>query len=132
MLLMFLGECGGVRLKRDMLCLWSRGQRSPRYKHQHKAATEELREKEVLTTESSILLLFLDLAATCDNVICCRFSPSQKAVIVGRVKNMLNESIDGTVGLFSPNVSTLSRTQRMYFSMLPKRFSGVTLAVGIF
>jgi phospholipid-transporting ATPase len=99
---------------------------------QHKAVIDELGEGGVITTENSVLMLFLDLAATCDNVICCRFSPSQKAVIVARIKEMLNESIDGTVGLFSPNVSTLSQSQRMYFSMKPKRFSGVTLAVGLF
>ncbi|KAJ3120947.1 hypothetical protein HK098_004102 [Nowakowskiella sp. JEL0407] len=35
----------------------------------------------------SVLLRFLDLGIRCDSVICCRFSPAQKALIVSEVKN---------------------------------------------
>ncbi|KAJ1566001.1 hypothetical protein HK096_004895 [Nowakowskiella sp. JEL0078] len=37
----------------------------------------------------SILIRFLDLGIRCNSVICCRFSPAQKALIVSEVKNRI-------------------------------------------
>ncbi|KAJ1566102.1 hypothetical protein HK096_001217 [Nowakowskiella sp. JEL0078] len=42
----------------------------------------------------SILIRFLDLGIRCDSVICCRFSPAQKALIVSEVKNRVVEDDD--------------------------------------
>ncbi|KAJ3057597.1 hypothetical protein HK102_011029, partial [Quaeritorhiza haematococci] len=39
--------------------------------------------------KKSLLQKFLDVGITCDNVICCRFSPSQKALIVTKVRQRL-------------------------------------------
>jgi len=35
------------------------------------------------------LLKFLDLGCRADSVVCCRFSPSQKALVVGSIRNIL-------------------------------------------
>lgn len=127
-----------------------KGETLTRIQAQHKSAMEAAvaainatpaqAKKIRLTSETSKLVRFLDLAASFDNVIwycwpsliiiSCRFSPSQKAVIVGRVKTMLNESLDGTVGLFSPKRSSLSYMQKLMFYFRLKKASGVTLAVG--
>ncbi|KAJ3215202.1 Phospholipid-transporting ATPase IA [Clydaea vesicula] len=77
--------------------------------------------------EETLLSKFFRLAVTCSNVICCRFSPSQKSFVVSNVKNMLKKSPDGVIGLYSTPRSFLYSVINV-FKM--RKVSGVTLAIG--
>lgn len=94
---------------------------------QHSNSSEGIKNP---TSEISLLLRFLEMAVTCDNVICCRFSPSQKSVIVSRIKTLLNESRDGTVGLFSTSTPPVTLYERFIYQISMKKVSGLTLAIG--
>ncbi|KAJ3112249.1 hypothetical protein HDU96_004757 [Phlyctochytrium bullatum] len=82
---------------------------------------------------TSILSRFLDLSIAADSVICCRFSPSQKALMVSQVRNRLanaHKSADGASRLLR-EVSGESGKRSFWqkLSLEPKP-SGVTLAIG--
>ncbi|KAI8618854.1 hypothetical protein BC830DRAFT_1165860 [Chytriomyces sp. MP71] len=79
--------------------------------------------------------LLLDLLIACDNVICCRFSPAQKALLVRKVKERLCKQ-HKTAGGASPLLQLLagsgpSASSRFVDAILLRpRQSGVTLAIG--
>ncbi|KAJ3210559.1 hypothetical protein HK099_008217 [Clydaea vesicula] len=75
----------------------------------------------------SVFTQFFTAAVTCNNVICCRFSPSQKSTVVLTVKELLNNSQDGVIGLFQ-----VKKTMYYYMANLfsLRKVSGVTLAIG--
>ncbi|KAJ3197914.1 hypothetical protein HDU67_003625, partial [Dinochytrium kinnereticum] len=84
---------------------------------------------------ASILPRFLDLSIASDSVICCRFSPSQKALMVTQVRERLaksHTSKDGASKLLK-EIEGGGRTSSEKFwaavSLEPKA-SGVTLAIG--
>lgn len=81
---------------------------------------------------SAIFEKFLQVAVTCDNVICCRFSPSQKARIVSEVTKMLKQSPDGEIGLSVLGRNTPTNPLFHFLHSLSFRptMSGVTLAIG--
>ncbi|KAJ3025977.1 UNVERIFIED_CONTAM: hypothetical protein HDU68_006389 [Siphonaria sp. JEL0065] len=86
-------------------------------------------------TDSNLLERLLDLLIAADNVICCRFSPAQKALLVRLVKERLNKQHLTKHGA-SPLLTELSGPSPSAFSrlwstlMLRPRQSGVTLAIG--
>jgi magnesium-transporting ATPase (P-type) len=84
---------------------------------------------------SLLLDKFLDLSLACDSVICCRFSPAQKALIVSEVKTRLanqNRSENGaSIILKELRNETNSLSDRLWrFLSLDPGTSGVTLAIG--
>ncbi|TPX75731.1 hypothetical protein CcCBS67573_g03000 [Chytriomyces confervae] len=93
----------------------------------HAGATDNAQDA---TTEK-----LLDLLIACDNVICCRFSPAQKALLVRAVKNRLSKQ-HSLPGGSSPLLTELqgggpSTWKRVLDTLLLRpRQSGVTLGVG--
>ncbi|KAI9350349.1 hypothetical protein BDR26DRAFT_833502 [Obelidium mucronatum] len=85
--------------------------------------------------ESTTFERLLDLLIAADNVICCRFSPSQKALLVRMVKDRLNRQHLSASGA-SPLLTELSGPPPTAWSrfwttvLLRPRQSGVTLAIG--
>ncbi|KAJ3215314.1 hypothetical protein HDU67_000591 [Dinochytrium kinnereticum] len=86
----------------------------------------------------SLLDRFLDLATICDGVICCRFSPSQKALIVSKVRDRTS-CWGGAPGTYrgkgqsvksDSQKSSLSSSWMAISKMLYEYPSGVTLAIG--
>ncbi|KAJ3240658.1 hypothetical protein HDU81_003242 [Chytriomyces hyalinus] len=77
----------------------------------------------------------LDLLIACDNVICCRFSPAQKALLVRAVKDRLSKQ-HSLPGGASPLLTELngggpSTWNRVLDTLLLRpRQSGVTLGIG--
>ena len=74
---------------------------------------------------ASLLHDFMELCVSFDNVICCRFSPSQKSLVVAEVKKMLNASSDGNIGILHRQTKCSS-----FKRFLRKGKSAVTLAIG--
>ncbi|KAJ3285440.1 hypothetical protein HDU79_007340 [Rhizoclosmatium sp. JEL0117] len=85
--------------------------------------------------DSHVFERLLDLLIAADNVICCRFSPAQKALLVRKVKERLNAQHSAPGGA-SPVLQELSGPPPTPFQriistlMLRPRQSGVTLAIG--
>ncbi|KAJ3118729.1 hypothetical protein HDU96_009318 [Phlyctochytrium bullatum] len=91
-------------------------------------AVQAANELNKAASTKSTLDRFLDLATICDGVICCRFSPSQKALIVSKVRAR-------TASDFGYNPRQQSGAKSSFPSWLKGRFltefpSGVTLAIG--
>ncbi|KAJ3071112.1 hypothetical protein HDU98_005824 [Podochytrium sp. JEL0797] len=93
-------------------------------------------EKHLLASpETATFERLVDLLIATDNVICCRFSPAQKALLVRKVKDRLHNQ-HSTPGGASPLLQELGGPQPTTFEriistlMLRPRQSGVTLAVG--
>ncbi|KAJ3307993.1 hypothetical protein HDU76_004196 [Blyttiomyces sp. JEL0837] len=92
--------------------------------------------------EMSVLEKFVRLGMICDGVICCRFSPSQKALIVSMVREILEEGQQNQDSLWQYLKQTInSRRSRMSQlqtgvstiwnrTIHPRQESGVTLAIG--
>ncbi|KAI8622273.1 hypothetical protein BC830DRAFT_751714 [Chytriomyces sp. MP71] len=86
-------------------------------------------------TDTTIFESLLDLLIASDNVICCRFSPAQKALLVRKVKDRLSRQ-HMTPGGSSALLQELSggppsQWSRLWSTlMLKPRQSGVTLAIG--
>ncbi|KAJ3117122.1 hypothetical protein HK100_000894 [Physocladia obscura] len=83
----------------------------------------------------SVFKYLLDLLIAADNVICCRFSPAQKALLVRIVKERLNKQYSakgGASALLEEISGSRQGAFKKFFSrlMLRPRESGVTLAVG--
>ncbi|KAJ3331183.1 hypothetical protein HDU76_003844 [Blyttiomyces sp. JEL0837] len=81
---------------------------------------------------------FIKLGMLCDSVICCRFSPSQKALIVSKVKEIVRDSIPQLINMtdFRKLAHSGSKFPSEFWRLLKYTFyvrphlSGVTLAIG--
>ncbi|KAJ1548614.1 hypothetical protein HK405_001855 [Cladochytrium tenue] len=84
----------------------------------------------------SVMEEFLSLAVCVDNVICCRFSPSQKALIVTMVRQRLARPLrPGQAGLSELEQFIVARQPPTWRRLLDRMLlrpgeSGVTLAIG--
>ncbi|KAJ3192958.1 hypothetical protein HK101_005687 [Irineochytrium annulatum] len=75
----------------------------------------------------SLLERFVELGIKCDGVVCCRFSPAQKALIVSQVR----EQVRDRHGLSSYRQGRSSLWQALYYTfVVGPHPSGVTLAIG--
>ncbi|KAJ3416721.1 hypothetical protein HDV05_000551 [Chytridiales sp. JEL 0842] len=124
-----------TKLEKDLIEYWKRLDSN----HHHHTNPSTLINKKRKRNEKSpeqepVLDAFLDLAIAADNVICCRFSPSQKALIVSQMKARLGEQ-HGAAGasplLTKLNGGPLTSWQRFVNTIcFVPRNSGVTLAIG--
>ncbi|KAJ3108422.1 hypothetical protein HDU97_001129 [Phlyctochytrium planicorne] len=79
----------------------------------------------------SVLSKFLDLSIAADSVICCRFSPSQKALMVTQVRNRLANAHHSKEGASKIQTDIEGLEGSFWDTMtLKPRPSGVTLAIG--
>ncbi|KAJ3169761.1 hypothetical protein HK101_011428 [Irineochytrium annulatum] len=82
----------------------------------------------------AVLERFLDLAVVADSVVCCRFSPAQKALMVSKVRRRLAEQYRCPTGASPLKVELEGRPSaaaRFWAAVtLKPRESGVTLAIG--
>jgi phospholipid-translocating P-type ATPase (flippase) len=98
------------------------------------SSINKLRKRKDNPDDEPIIDAFLDLAIAADNVICCRFSPSQKALIVSQMKTRLSDQ-HGASGA-SPVLTKLQGgpltgwERFMNTIKFKPRPSGVTLAIG--
>ncbi|KAJ3106897.1 hypothetical protein HDU97_005384 [Phlyctochytrium planicorne] len=79
-------------------------------------STQELRKPR------SLLDKFLDVAVQCDGVICCRFSPSQKALLVSKVRERTS--------LHGGDIDVIDANKKKPHFWSRPHTSGVTLAIG--
>ncbi|KAI8836854.1 hypothetical protein BC829DRAFT_421625 [Chytridium lagenaria] len=78
-------------------------------------------------SSSSILNQFIQLGILCDGVICCRFSPSQKALLVSKLGDIIAKSQEGLV---SSSMAVGMMRWLQHQLVVGRRASGVTLAIG--
>ncbi|KAJ3265848.1 hypothetical protein HDU77_003616 [Chytriomyces hyalinus] len=87
------------------------------------------------TTDCRVFERLLDLLIAADNVICCRFSPAQKALLVRKVKDRLSiahKLAGGASALLQEVTGGVPVGWSRFWNtvLLRPRSSGVTLAVG--
>jgi magnesium-transporting ATPase (P-type) len=81
----------------------------------------------------SLLERFLEIGILSDSVICCRFSPSQKALIVSKVREMVTAPGFSEKRIAEGDNACIKKTwlecmqDRIHYNQYP---SGVTLAIG--
>ncbi|KAJ3144828.1 hypothetical protein HK101_002585 [Irineochytrium annulatum] len=142
--LMFLNEKLGRSATKPHIIIVIDGDALAKIEAQHaeltRTSTEStrgMRSPRVVGSES-LLNRFLELGIICDGVICCRFSPAQKALLVTKVRERIG------------NIFAIASTQRdpaghpaqpragrldwwmfiKHFFLIGRRDAGVTMAIG--